>query len=273
MSLQQISDEDFAAAVAEASSYSDLLKRLRLPKCNNWHPVKERAAAYDCSHFHSLHHISDEEFKAAVTSSNTVADLCRRLGRPESKWNSVKRRAQQYDCSHFKKRCTPSDDDFRSAVQQSWSIESLRVRLGYVLSGTCYARLKKRMARLGLNQHDFGPTPPRARTGSRPLSRDEVFRLREKTPRRKKQSGATLCAALLRTGREYRCAECGLGPKWNGKSLKLQVDHKSGDPYDDRIENLRFLCPNCHTQTPTFCGRNIKVRPEPALKLIQGGAA
>lgn len=55
----------------------------------------------------------------------------------------------------------------------------------------------------------------------------------------------------------YQC-ECGLGPEWQGKPLTLQLDHINGDHQDDRLENLRFLCPNCHTQTPTWGHRNGK---------------
>ena len=50
----------------------------------------------------------------------------------------------------------------------------------------------------------------------------------------------------------FVCAECNQEPFWNGKPLVLQLDRKNGDNFDNRIENLRFLCPNCHTQTPTF---------------------
>lgn len=56
---------------------------------------------------------------------------------------------------------------------------------------------------------------------------------------------------------EYKCSECGI-TDWNGKSLGLQLDHINGINNDHRLENLRFLCPNCHSQTPTFCGKNIK---------------
>lgn len=63
--------------------------------------------------------------------------------------------------------------------------------------------------------------------------------------------------ALLAVGRPYVCEECGIGPKWNGRDLALPIDHKNGDRDDHREENLRFLCPNCHSQTPTFAGRNI----------------
>lgn len=48
------------------------------------------------------------------------------------------------------------------------------------------------------------------------------------------------------------CSECGQGPSWNGKPLTLHLDHKNGDHNDNRIDNLRILCPHCHQQTPTF---------------------
>ena len=54
----------------------------------------------------------------------------------------------------------------------------------------------------------------------------------------------------------HHCSECGLGPKWNGVPLVLQYDHINGVRTDQRIENLRTVCPNCHSQTDTFAGRN-----------------
>lgn len=49
------------------------------------------------------------------------------------------------------------------------------------------------------------------------------------------------------------CAECGQKDIWNGKTLVMHLDHTNGVNNDHRLENLRFLCPNCHTQTPTYC--------------------
>lgn len=61
---------------------------------------------------------------------------------------------------------------------------------------------------------------------------------------------------LLRAGiLEYRCYVCGL-TEWNGQPLSLQLDHINGVHLDHRIENLRLLCPNCHSQTETFAGKN-----------------
>jgi len=55
----------------------------------------------------------------------------------------------------------------------------------------------------------------------------------------------------------YECSECKLEPIWNGKALSLQLDHINGINNDHRINNLRFLCPNCHAQQDTYAGKNI----------------
>lgn len=63
---------------------------------------------------------------------------------------------------------------------------------------------------------------------------------------------------LLRAGLlENQCADCGLG-EWRGKALNCHIDHINGVKDDHRLENLRMLCPNCHSQTSTYGGRNLK---------------
>jgi hypothetical protein len=56
----------------------------------------------------------------------------------------------------------------------------------------------------------------------------------------------------------YICAECGNVGDWNGKPLILQIDHINGVNNDNRLENLRLLCPNCHSQTENFAGKKKK---------------
>jgi 5-methylcytosine-specific restriction endonuclease McrA len=57
---------------------------------------------------------------------------------------------------------------------------------------------------------------------------------------------------------DYKCAICGMINEWCGSQLSLQMDHINGINNDNRLENLRFLCPNCHSQTSTFGGRKLK---------------
>lgn len=57
---------------------------------------------------------------------------------------------------------------------------------------------------------------------------------------------------------KYGCSDCKVGNMWRDKPLSLQLVHINGDHYDNRIENLRLMCPNCHSQTDTYTGRNLR---------------
>jgi hypothetical protein len=53
----------------------------------------------------------------------------------------------------------------------------------------------------------------------------------------------------------YECEECGI-TEWNKKPIILHLDHIDGDNHNHKFSNLRLLCPNCHSQTDTWCGKN-----------------
>ena len=71
-----------------------------------------------------------------------------------------------------------------------------------------------------------------------------------------------------------RCAICGIEPTWNGKALTFHYDHidgKKATAYDNRRENLRMICPNCDSQTDTYCSKNAS--PEGRRRMAAGAHA
>lgn len=69
---------------------------------------------------------------------------------------------------------------------------------------------------------------------------------------------ARLKQRLIKEGKmEYKCANCGI-VEWQGQKLSLHLDHINGINNDHRLENVRFLCPNCHSLTDTYAGKNKK---------------
>ena len=70
----------------------------------------------------------------------------------------------------------------------------------------------------------------------------------------------SLKARLLHAGiKTNNCEECGVSD-WRGAPISLALHHVNGDPADNRLENLQLLCPNCHSQTDNFAGRNARKR-------------
>jgi len=70
----------------------------------------------------------------------------------------------------------------------------------------------------------------------------------------------------------YECLACKNAGEWMKQKLKLQLDHKNGDRHDNRLKNLRWLCPNCHSQTETFCVKNVtkgKISDEKIIKALR----
>lgn len=77
---------------------------------------------------------------------------------------------------------------------------------------------------------------------------------------------------LIRAGyKKAECEECGLS-EWRGEPIALELDHINGVHDDNRLVNLRILCPNCHSLTPTWRGRNIKKMRAPSQTMCECGS-
>ncbi len=72
---------------------------------------------------------------------------------------------------------------------------------------------------------------------------------------------------LLNSGEKYECKLCKIN-NWLGKNLSLHLDHIDGNNSNNDLKNLRFLCPNCHSQTDTYCGKNNKIKYNKKLKKV-----
>lgn len=88
----------------------------------------------------------------------------------------------------------------------------------------------------------------------------------------KPYSSTKLLKRLIKDGyKEYKCEICGLFD-WLGKPISLQLDHIDGNHYNNNLSNLQILCPNCHSQTDTFAGRNVnhnKTKKEKRVKYVK----
>lgn len=128
--------------------------------------------------------------------------------------------------------------------------------LGLKVGGSVYPMLRSHIERLGLDTSHFtgqGWTKGRRNPVNRkPRPLSEILVQNSDC-----RSTHELRLRLLREGvKSHRCEVCGL-TEWNGHMIPLQLDHVNGDRSDNRIENLRILCPNCHAQTDNWCGKNI----------------
>lgn len=83
-------------------------------------------------------------------------------------------------------------------------------------------------------------------------------------------SAKKLRRAMIESGVLYICSICSIGPIWNERPLRLQIDHIDGCSWDNRPHNVRFICPNCHTQTETFGSKRLK-KSEDRYKCIDCG--
>lgn len=146
-----------------------------------------------------------------------------------------------------------TDSEFRKAVEDNFCIRDVVGSLGYSRSsGSMAIFVKERIRKMKLDTSHF--LGRKSKPGGTPrydlseiLVKDSKYENIDRLKRR------ILKEKLI----EYKCEKCGNAGEWQGKELVLQLGHKNGKHNDHRLENLCFLCPNCHSQTSTYSGKNI----------------
>lgn len=133
-------------------------------------------------------------------------------------------------------------------IQQALDATSTAVAAADML-GVKYSTFARYAKRFGVH---------RTNQGNKGVKRDTVSKrqipLQEILKRNTSYKTATLKARLIDAGlKNNECEECGLPNSWQGKALVMHLDHVDGDNTNNEICNLRILCPNCHSQTSTYC--------------------
>jgi hypothetical protein len=157
-----------------------------------------------------------------------------------------------------------TESEVRDAVENAISLSGALRRLGLRPAGGNFGTLKKLIEHYGISTDHFDPNW--VLRGQRIHSRiplDEVL-VEASTYHRGKLKNR-LYAAGLKT---RECEICGQGELWRGQRMALILDHANGVGDDNRLENLRIVCPNCAATLETHCGRKnvVRLTPRPCLR-------
>jgi len=143
-------------------------------------------------------------------------------------------------------------DEMQKLLIECKSMREVIIKLGLQPNGSSgYTNVKNKLIKLGLEIPKYNYYGDGGR--KRRYSDDKVFSENSTFPRQK------IKARIIKENLiEYKCLECNNAGEYNNKPLSLHLDHINGVNNDNRLINLRFLCPNCHSQTDTYSGKSNK---------------
>lgn len=158
-------------------------------------------------------------------------------------------------CMPNKKKYKYDAKILQELVKESFSVREVMTKLGIkVISGGMHAHIKTRIKKEGIDMSHFKGKAANSGKyhvgGSKKLTAEQILVINLDGYKTKAER---LRRALIESGRKYCCYICKLSGEWQNKQLRLEIEHKNGYTMDNRSSNLEFICPNCHSQTETFC--------------------
>ncbi|MEU2129423.1 HNH endonuclease [Streptomyces sp. NPDC018352] len=259
-------DAAIAAAVASSSSLREVVTKLGAPPASGTLSHISRritAAGIDVSHFPGMNRprldllFTVEELQTAAASAESIRGVARILGvRDEGQSRSALAsmlRRKGIDTSHFRNaRLAIPEEPLREAVPRVTGYADLMRALGLEVNDTNHRRVRRKILQLKLDTSHFSRRPRSSAQVREPAAiapTTLIVRPQGSTRTNRER----LHRALQEIGVAYRCEACGNPGEWQGQSFTLQIDHINGDWLDNRAANLRYLCPNCHALTETWC--------------------
>jgi hypothetical protein len=273
---RRYTDQQFLDAVAdpEVRTVADLCRRLGIvPRGGNYEVVRQRAdrlgvdlpavlsqRSAPTGSRHPRRTWTDEELLSALADPTVCGyrELCEHLGlgRWRNNYRNLRQRAEQLGVPlpaawsitgprpGSRRSCTSIDVAvLADALDGARTRRQVLERLGMPVSASSYTRLRTALEVHGLSAAHLSPHGNRRRPIEEYLVAGRLV--------------TGLGKRLIDEGiREHRCERC-RRTEWEGQPIPLELDHIDGDRTNNRIENLRLLCPNCHALTPTYRGRNI----------------
>lgn len=150
------------------------------------------------------------------------------------------------------------ESNLREAVSRSKSIRDLIQNLGLIPAGGNYGQCYLYIERYGIDISHF---TGKAWCKGMKIPKEPVYSMAQLLVPDARTSRVNLKRRLFSSGLKKRqCEECGWAQMSADGRIPIELDHISGDSRDNRLENLRILCPNCHSLKPTHRGSNIRYR-------------
>ena len=149
---------------------------------------------------------------------------------------------------------------------ESYSLAEVLRKAGRKQAGGSQATLKKKIAEFGIDTSHFtgqlwnkGKTKETDSRIAQQSANQEKYLLEEVFCENSPVTQKVLRGYIERHNViKYKCQFCGCDGHWLDTEISLEIDHINGINNDNRVENLRYLCPNCHATTDTYRGKNIK---------------